>query len=46
MTKLGIISLIVGIIGTVLTALNTQQTAQKQIDKRFDEWEKKHEEDN
>ncbi len=43
MTKLGIISLIVGIIGTVLTALNAQQTAEKRIDERFDEWEKKHE---
>lgn len=43
MTKLGIISLIVGIIGTVLTTLNTQQIAQKRIDERFDQWEKEHE---
>lgn len=42
MTKLGIISLIVGIIGTVLTTLNVQQTAQKRINERFDEWEKEH----
>lgn len=42
MTKLEIISLIVGIIGTVLTTLNVQQTAQKRINERFDEWEKEH----
>ena len=42
MTKLGIVSLIIGIIGTVLTTLNAQQTAQKHIDERFDEWEKEH----
>lgn len=42
MTKLGIISLIVGIIGTVLTTLNAQQTSQKRINERFDEWEKEH----
>lgn len=43
MTKLGIISLIVGIIGTVLTTLNAEQIAQKRIDERFDQWEKEHE---
>lgn len=42
MTKLEIISLIVGIIGTALTTLNAQQTAQKRIDERFDKWEKEH----
>lgn len=38
MSKLSIASLIIAIVGSIVTWLNTQESINNRIDKRFDAW--------